>query len=393
MNIEKANIAIASCYEASYGGNFIKMLTALGKILKNNYHCNIYFVFPQQAEKIWLKELENDFYVVYTRKPYNKSTKDFVNIFRDKNINLVHTHFEGYDIPVAKAVKKVNKNIKMVWHLHDNITVHKKNMSYPLLRTIKSHLTFALHFGYYGRKAFFVPVSMEVGNIENHYRNHFFSLPNENLTIEQLNSIKLIRGQMVINGIDTSRIGQRDYNNAISDEGNSFLTFGGHTIRKGIPTVIDAAELLQESGYKFKIGITKGIGTEEYINNRYPNKRPNWLTLLEQNDNVNSFFKKYSCFISAATQETMSMAIAEASIYGLPIIQSDIPGTWWNSQNPSTYLFKVGCAEELAEQMKKIIQADKDILWAKCQKTAEHNKNILSLDKWCESIISIYSKI
>lgn len=87
------------------------------------------------------------------------------------------------------------------------------------------------------------------------------------------------------------------------------------------------------------------------------------------------------------------MAIAEASIYGLPIIQSDIPGTWWNSQNSSTYLFHVGNAEELAEQMKNVIQADKEVLWTKCQETAEHNKGLLSLDNWCENIISIYSKV
>lgn len=30
MNLEKANIVIASCYKATYGGNFIKMLMALG---------------------------------------------------------------------------------------------------------------------------------------------------------------------------------------------------------------------------------------------------------------------------------------------------------------------------------------------------------------------------
>lgn len=393
MIMVEKNIAIASCYEAPYGGNFIKMLIALGKTLKNDYHCKIYFVFPEQTKKEWLKELEHNFYVVYTKKPYNKATDDFVKLFREKNINLVHTHFEGYDIPVAKAVKKVNNNIKMVWHLHDNITVHKKNMSYPLLRTIKSHVTFALHFGYYGRKAFFVPVSMEVGNIENHYRNHIFTLPKEDLTIEQLNSIKLIRGQMVINGIDLSRIGKREPSKAKSDKGNLFLTFGGHTIRKGIPTVLDAAELLQQDGYQFKIGITKGVGTENYINSRYPNKLPDWLNLLEQTDDINSFFKEYSCFISAATKETMSMAIAEASIYGLPIIQSDIPGTWWNSQNSSTYLFHVGNAEELAEQMKNVIQADKEVLWTKCQETAEHNKGLLSLDNWCENIISIYSKV
>lgn len=393
MELEKANIAIASCYEASYGGNFIKMLVALASVLRDRYDCKIYFVFPTQSEKLWLKDLEREFSVTYTRKPYAQSVDDFIQLFKEKHIQLVHTHFEGYDVPVAKAVKKVDPSIKMVWHLHDNITVRKKGMSFPILRTIKSHLTFALHFGYYGRKAFFVPVSMEVGNIENHYRKHIFSLPKENLSISQLNAIPLIRGQVVINGIDFSRIGARNMENAIQDSGNTFLTFGGHTIRKGIPTVLDAAELLDNEGYQFNLGITKGVGTESYVKNRYSNQIPGWLTLLEQNDNINSFFQKYSCFISAATKETMSMAVAEASIYGLPVIQSDIYGTWWNSQNPSTFLFQVGNAKDLAEQMKKVILSDKKDLWEKCQKTAAYNRKELSMEKWCETMISIYSRV
>lgn len=48
----------------------------------------------------------------------------------------------------------------------------------------------------------------------------------------------------------------------------------------------------------------------------------------------------------------MSMAIAEASIWGLPIIESDIIGTSWNRNNPSTFLFEAGNVEMLAEKRK-----------------------------------------
>ena len=392
MELNNRNIAMASCYEAPYGSNFIRMLTALAERLKSEYNCKIYLIFPEQPSKYWITELQSRFTVGFTRKPYRKSTPDFLRMFHEWQIDLVHTHFEAYDEPVAKAVKCTGHDIHMVWHLHDNITLDKTGLSIPLIRKLKTHISFWLHYGYWGKKAYFVPVSTEVGNIENHYRNHFFSFPNEELPNEILEKVQLIRGEVVINGIDMSRI-EAKYPYELPKGKIRFLTFGGHTIRKGIPTILDAAEKLESYGIDFMLSITKGVGTLDYINQRYANQLPTWLVLLDQTENICALFDSHSCFISAALKETMSMAIAEASIYGLPVIQSNIAGTWWNSSNPSTFLFHVGNADDLSNKMIEVIKANRVNLKEKCRETSENNYMLLSMQRWCGKIIEIYKKV
>lgn len=79
---------------------------------------------------------------------------------------------------------------------------------------------------------------------------------------------------------------------------------------------------------------------------------PQWLEIVPESDNIATIFEKATCYISASYYETVSMAIAEASIWGLPIIESDIIGTSWNRNNPSTFLFEAGNVEMLAEKRK-----------------------------------------
>lgn len=87
------------------------------------------------------------------------------------------------------------------------------------------------------------------------------------------------------------------------------------------------------------------------------------------------------------------MCVAEASISGLPVIQSNIPGTYWNSDTPSSYLFKVGDSDELAHRMEELINTDKNRLKEQCNISSEINKERLNINNWCKEIIYIYEKI
>ena len=113
--------------------------------------------------------------------------------------------------------------------------------------------------------------------------------------------------------------------------------------------------------------ITKGVGTADFVENRYGGRIPEYIELVNQTSNIASLFEKSQCFISASLQETMSMAIAEASIYGLPVIQSDILGTWWNADNPSTFLFRVNDTNDLLKQMKCVMDYDEHLLDDMCK--------------------------
>lgn len=388
MDINGKHIAFACCYEAPYGGNFISMLTSLGTVLQEKYGCKIYFIFPQQASKIWLEDLSKKFNIGYTRKPYNESESDIFRLLSKWHVDLVHTHFENYDIPVAKAIKEGNLSIKMVWHLHDYMSLDKTGLSLPRIRKILSNQKFWNHYGRWGKDAYFIGVSAEVTNFATHYRNHRFSYPTT-MSNEKLEAAIFPKAEVIINGIDINRLRGRETYQFPSYK-TTFLSFGGEAVSKGISCILDAAYILEKKGLDFEIRITRGYTVDSLFASRFSCGLPSWLKIVEQTNNIATLFDECHCYISASLRETMSMAIAEASIYGLPVIQSDIPGTWWNSHNPSTFLFHVNDAEGLAVQMENVINADKSNLFGKVQITSKNNQSLLSMQAWIERIINIY---
>lgn len=205
MNLNRANILIASGFAAPYGGNFISMLKLLAEKLKKEYHCNIILVFPQQEKKQWLQELKEEYTICYTQNSYKNTTEEFIKFINEFNINLIHTHFEVYDIPVSKAISKCRKNIKILWHLHDHLTLDKKNLSFSFLRKLKTHFSYWLQYGYYGSQAYFIGVSAEVTHLATHYREHFFSFPKK-FSIDDSHKRTYDRASVILNGIDLSRI-------------------------------------------------------------------------------------------------------------------------------------------------------------------------------------------
>lgn len=389
MDLQQKNILFACCYEAQYGGNFIKMLISLGNTLKIKFNAKVFFLFPKQIEKKWLVELKEHFQIGYTCKPYSKSTNDILAKIIEWDIDIVHTHFEGYDIPVAKAIRKSGREVKMVWHLHDYISFDKTGLRFKFLRKVGTNLRLWLQYGWYGRKAYFIGVSAEVTNIACHYRSHIFSLP-KIYSNDELLKLKFSKADVVLNGIDMSRLKDK-YNpkNKIF----TFLSFGGESYSKGIPCILKAARILANRKCHFNVLLTCGYTTQKLLDEVYKGILPEWLKVINQTDDICSLFNQANCYISASLKETMSMGIAEASIYGLPVIQSDIPGTYWNAGNESTYLFRVNDVISLANQMEKVMNEDVDQLNEKCEASKNNNCSLLSMDKWVNSIIYIYRNI
>ena len=390
MNLENSNILIASGFAAPYGGNFILMLKALAKELVIKYNSRVFFLFPKQEDSLWQQQLKEEYTVFYTNGAYKEIRNQLIEIINRFNIHLVHTHFEYYDIVVAKAIHYCKKDVKMIWHLHDNLTLNVKYPSPTWLNKLKRHLRFWLQYGFWGRNAFFIGVSAEVTHFATHYRKNIFSFPSFFLEKDYKRKYYPY-AEVVINGIDTNRI--KNYIKKKNKNIPCFISFGGDAYRKGISTIFDAAKILQNDNLEFKIIVSKGYTLPELLETYFGDIRPEWLKVVEQTDDISSLFNECDAYISAAFAETMSMGIAEASIFGLPIIQSNIPGTLWNSDTPSSYLFKVGDPVSLAEQMKNVLNIDKELLERQCKISSQMNRERLDMKLWCENIIRIYKKI
>lgn len=97
--------------------------------------------------------------------------------------------------------------------------------------------------------------------------------------------------------------------------------------------------------------------------------------------------------MSTSVRETFSYAIAEATIYGLPVIQSDIEGTKWNKDNPSTFIFPSGNVDALAETMQKVMQTPYKEMISLCAQTRNNNMRNYSLDSWSGKIIEFFQSI
>ena len=388
MNLQKKHICYVSSFAAPYAGNFILMQKALAERLVREYDAQVYFIFPEQKESDWLKDLSGRYEVAFVDAFAKDSPEQIRELFEKWEIDIVHTHFESYDIPVSKAVTKTNRDIRQVWHLHDYVDLNKKGRLKSLKR-LKTSFRYWIHYRYYGRHAYLIGVSPEVLNTIEQFKKSLFRYPRA-VSNEELSNMTFKSGEAVLNGIDCSRI-----NGQYSRPSGKFvfLSFASLITWKGIPTLLKAAELLEKDGYDFELHLTKGAYLENYLKNKYPNGNPVWLSIVNQTDNISSIFNSSSCYVSASIAETMSMAIAEASIYGLPVIQSDIPGTWWNSGNPSTFIFKKGSVSDLCQKMKEIIDMDPDELESLCRVSRDNNRNRLSLQDWCQKMTDIYSNL
>jgi glycosyltransferase involved in cell wall biosynthesis len=384
MTLKDKKICFVLAFKSPYGGNLISSLECLAQKLQAQ-GCTVMWIFPEQTKKDWLIQLEKTYSVYYIKSSYKESQEDFYKFFQRYHVDLVHTHFEKYDESVAKACIRIKWEIKQVWHIHDYLDYNGN-----LLNKIKCHFSYYRHYYIYGKKAYLIPISNEMANFCDHYRQGKFYFPAKTFNKKVIHTYK--RSSTVINGIMNNRI-HKSNNIHIPREPFVFLSYGGINTNKRIEILAQACKILYEKGYNIKLKLTKGIGTTESIIQTLGTINYDWLEIITQTENINSLLEQASCYVSTSIKETMSMAIAEATIFGKPVIQSDIAGTWWNAQNPSTYLFKSKNLEDLVKTMELLINTPNEQIIEKCKITQERNSNLLNINLWCDKIISIYNKL
>lgn len=345
-------------YAAPYEGNFMQSLFALEKhFLKDSVET--VFAFPENVKNHgWVQRLEKRakvYYLPLQRSKFNPAVyKKLHQIFKENpEIEVIHSHFEQYDIPAALTAPK---NIKVFWHLHDPIVV-KKDLRGLLLR---------MQYGIVGKRAFLISVCEK-------YRQDMVQIgfPED-------------RSKTIINGICLNRV---DFGN--QEKSYDFVTFGWDYFRKGDDIILDACDKLQAAGYQFRFVLNGLTPTWEKIEERYHGNDPAFLIRGEPIENIGQLLGQCKCYIQASRRETFSYAICEAAYAGLDVISSDIPGTAWARELPTVSFFENEDANGLYLKMKEKLDgqfASKEEI-GKARRIIE---NAYSVDVWVKRIAECY---
>lgn len=365
MDIKGTTAVHLAQYAAPYLGNFVKSLMLLEKRLAKSGGGMVYVFPPQARDCVWFEGFASE-HEVSLIQPGKAGVAAIEAVIKKYKGNvLMHTHFEGYDEAVCKAVRRSGCDIPVVWHLHDHLSYQPN-----VLKVLYQRLCFFRH--YYlptlRSRVYTIGVSQEVDAFVHRFGGHF-------------------KGSIVLpNGIDISRIYKTKDWTSEDDGIRRFVCLGGRNVQKRMDIALEAFKMLYDSG-RLKPGeamlrVVIGTDSRDVFSRVFGSDAalPQWLEPIEQDEDIVRVFDGTDCFISAAQHETFSYAVCEATLYGLAVIQSDIPGTMWNAGNPSVKLFKSLDVSDLADKIEDFISIDRHKLAEDTAITAACNRTKYTLD-------------
>ena len=346
-------------FAAPSPGNFIGALTQLEYKLKEQ-GINTIYAFCDGAEgKSWCDEIQKrtKVYFLPTTKAriLPKTYQIFRRIYKENDVDIMHSHFELYDMP---ATVTAPKKTKIFWHLHDPIMPGRGMRS----------ILWKIQYGHVGKRAVLLSVA-------DYYRNVAVALgfPENQTTL-------------VLNGIDLDRIAKKSTN---EHQEYDFLTFGWDFERKGDDLIIQACDKLEQDGYQFKLLLNGNESTWSKLNAFLEGRTPSYLFRENPVKDVGRLFEKSKVFIQASRRETFSYAVCEAAYAGLPVISSNIAGLEWAHSLPTVSFFDNEDVNGLYTRMKAFLDG-KCVSESDVTDSQEFIKQNLSTEVWTQNILRHY---
>jgi glycosyltransferase involved in cell wall biosynthesis len=357
MNNIKCGFVIS--FNGPYFSNFVASIISLEKNMQQRGIETVY-IFPSEDKDFeWMRSLEGLTEKIYfiDYKPYS-----FDNYFKIKRIlkkekvNFIYSRMSGWDFSARFA----SPFLPVIWHMDMNVNV--VNWKRRILNFIKFRF---IGFG----KTYHIAASIPVA--------------------DAINTLKpKHRAKAILNSLDFSRLKAKNAHTIV--EPYKLLIFGWLPEVKGLDTTLDAVEKLNEKETVFELLISSQPLTEEYINNRYKDDAPGFITLLPPSNNVSELYDEADIMISASRSESFSFCLAEAIYSGLPVVFSDIAGTSWAREFKNSYEFKTGDSEDLIRALNEVRN---DITDEQLSFNRELMHRKYSLDSWSEKIIDYIMEI
>lgn len=373
---DKVILHIAN-FAAPYMGNFVESLATLEEALKAEGARMIY-IFPETCRaRAWSEKFAQNHQVYFVEAKidsmkvfYNKKViKQLVAIFQKEKPDIIHSHYDGYDIPVMIANRKCGNKAQIIWHYRNPRTL----VANPIKRAYQK-IRFFEQYRIYGKSAWIIAVSD--GCIAE-VKNHGFNME---------------RAIAINNGVCERSIRQRELNGELRNEVFTFLCYGGRGDHKGIDILLDAFKQLKNQ-LPLKIILVRGADTEEYMTAAFGEDRPAEIELVPPVEDINALFEQVDCFISSSRRETFSYAVHEAALHGIPVISSEIPVLARFNRLPSVIPFENENSVALAQAMKEMIEKTDARTPEALLEGRKYVQDNLTSSRWAEKVIGYYNKI
>ena len=359
MKDYKSIVMIAS-YGGPYGGNFIPSLIEYDKIAKDMGFRTVY-VFPEFVKDYeWVETMKNAADALYF-VPYNQYTLDNVKrirkICKEENAVLMYSRMTGWDITARFAMQK----LPLIWHFEMGLN----------LSSFKTKLKYWIKYRIFGfGKTYHIAVSENASQVIN------------SLNVKN-------KCEWIPNAINTNRLEKKESTGFQTPV--RLLTFAYSPIIKGFDLALDAFEKLNENQTEFVLMASAQKLTYEYVEERFGEKIPDWLELLEPTDKISDLFNSADILLCPSRSEGLSFANLEGIYSGLPVVYSQIPGNKLLSDFEMTYGFVSENSDSLANAIKECVNNPIDEnSRANNQKTIINN---YSMKAWSEKISSFINNI
>lgn len=308
------NVGIISDYAAVYSGNFISSILSIADSIKEKN--NVIFCFPCEAEsREWIQFIKDKGYKVFF---FSRKKINFIfgirRICRKNHVNFAYFHFVS---PALGKTTLLFKKTKACFHIHSDFSGGK-----PLRRLQKIKDTFFDKI--VKRKSIYIFVSKDL--YDKSFARIKYHIPN---------------------GLFKKTLPVIDKEDVFLSEADSrypvFLSFAWSPFVKGIDILCKAFKSYLETNKGILMLVYGKNGGEknlkDFLNKQGINDFKN-IVFLPPIEDVATYYKKASCFISSSRSEGFSYSVLEAISYNKSVIVSDISGTSWSMKFRGVISFK-----------------------------------------------------
>lgn len=303
-------ILLISDYAASYRGNFIPCIEALGDYVGlyglGNEKARMVYLFPEPAKaQAWAEQFaeKHTTYFIsrsfYSRRFTRADIATLRHIIHSEHIDLIHTHFIFYNYVLCLAHHTFARHIPIIGHFHNQFGIPQTRSAW-LKRRVVEH-TYTRIVG--------VSKSVAEGVKRNTHCTNVGYVTNA-IAFERLNNYEHI---------------------CLKDNPSQYVVLmAGWPARvKGVDIAVKAIRKLRtEKDFDIKLCIMQSGDfeqTKRCVQDAI-GEMPAWVQLLPPREDIATYYNAADVFLSASRTEAFSYCLVEAAYCRPMLVSSDIPG-------------------------------------------------------------------